>query len=233
MNKIRFAVIALLALSLPSLLRADETAAKDKTELVTTAESGPVKGSKGKPALDFKVGTELWIEGNSPLTRFYFTATHVSATSEVDKSGPGDKGLLSLILHNKIHNLTVTVPVEGLKNGTAGMEKDAYESMKAKDFPEIVFKLNDYTIKPFPGNSKDYAIIAQGKLKIAGQERDIVLDATLVNDTDGLLLYGNQDILQKDYGINPHSVAGMPLISVENKIVVHYVVKLGMKDEKN
>jgi hypothetical protein len=231
MNKIQLAVISWLALSLPCALLGDEAA--DKPQLVTSPVSGPSDSHSGKPALDFKAGSELWLEGNSPVTRFYFTATQVTATSEVDKSGLKDKSLLSVILHKAVHNLTVTVPVEGLKSGTAGMEKDAYDSMKAKDFPDIVFKLNDYVIRPYPGDENTYAVIAQGKMKISGQERDIVLNATLVNGTEGLTLYGNQDILQRDYGITPHSVAGMPLIGVDNKIVVHYVVKLGLLSKED
>ena len=101
---------------------------------------------------------------------------------------------------------------------------------KRRIFQTLFFKLNSYVIKPFPGLSDDYAIIAQGKMNIAGQERDIVLDVTLVNSPDGLWLYGNQDIYQKDYQVTPHSVAGLSLFSIENKIVVHYSVQLGMQN---
>lgn len=233
MKKIQLAVFSILALSLPlsSALRADEAADKSKIVEVTTPVAGPVDPKSGKPALDFKAGSELWLEGNSTLHRFYFNATQVSATSEVDKSDPKDKTLLSLILHRKIHNLTVTVPIAGLKSGEDGMDKNAANTLKAKDFPDIVFKMNDYVVKPFPATPGAYALLAQGKMKIAGQERDIILDATLLNGPEGLVLYGNQDILQKDYGVSPYSMA--LVMSVDNKIVVHYVVKLGLQEPGN
>ncbi len=233
MKKIQLAVLSVLALSLPlsSALRADDAESKAKTVYLTTPVAGPIDAKSGKPALDFKAGTELWLEGNSTVHRFYFNATQVSATSEVDKSDPKDKSLLSLILDRKIHNLTVTVPIAGLKSGEDGMDKNAANTLKAKDFPDIVFKMNDYVVKPFPGTPGVYAILAQGKMKIAGQERDIVLEATLLNGPEGLVLYGNQDILQKDYGVSPYSMA--LVMNVDNKIVVHYVIKLGIQETGN
>jgi polyisoprenoid-binding protein YceI len=198
---------------------------KAKPVLVTTPLAGPVDSHSNKPALNFKPGTELWLEGNSTLHRFYFTATQVSASSEVDTSDTSAKTLLSQILKKKIHRLVVTVPVEGLKSGEEGMDKNAYGCLKSKDFPDIVFRMEEYEVKAFPGNPDAYAILAKGKMKIAGQEKDIVLDATMINGPDGIVIYGNQDILQKDYGIAPFSMA--IVMTVDNKIVVHYAVKLG------
>lgn len=233
MKQLLLFVLSLIAVSFftPSTSRADDAVAKDQVTLETTPVSGPSQSDSGKPALNFKAGTELWFEGNSTLHRFYFTATQVTATSEVDKSNPKDKTLLSLILNRRIHNLTITIPIDGLKSGEDGMDKNAYNCLKAKDNPDILFKMNDYVVKPFPGSPDTYALLAQGKIKIAGQEKDIVLNATLVNGPDGLVLYGNQDIFQKDFGISPYSVA--LVMNVDNKIVVHYVIKLGVQEAGN
>ncbi len=220
------AMMGITSLSALAVLADEPASTAAKTVPLTTPVSGPQDPHSGKPALDFKAGTTLWLEGNSTLHRFYFTATQVSAASEVDSDAAGSS-LVDLILKKKIHNLTVTVPVEGLKSGEDGMDKNAYGCLRAKDFPDIVFRMNNYTVKAFPGEPNTYAILAWGKMKIGGQERDVTLDATLINGPEGAVLYGNQDILQKDYGISPYSMA--LVMSVDNKIVVHYRVNLGVR----
>ena len=178
-----------------------------------------------QPTVDLRDGATIWIEGNSSLHRYYLTATRISVASEMDTSDSKWNTLSSLILNRKGRKLTVKIPVEGLKSGDPDMDKIAYEKLKSKEFPDIVFTLNDYALKAFPGSLSTYAILASGKMKIAGVEKDIVLEATMVIGPGGIKIYGNKDIDQKDYGISPYSVA--VVMTTDNKIVVHYMIALG------
>ena len=180
-----------------------------------------------QPTLDSRDGAAIWMEGNSSLHRFYLTATRVSVESEMDSSDSKLKTLLSLILNKKGRQLKVGIPVESLKSGDPNMDINAYEKLKSKDFPDIVFTLGDYAVKAYPGSLTTYALLVSGKLRIAGVERDVVLEPTMVLAKDGVKLYGSQDILQKDYGITPYSVA--LVMTTDNKIVVHYRIELGLK----
>jgi polyisoprenoid-binding protein YceI len=105
------------------------------------------------------------------------------------------------------------------------MDQNAYEKLKAKDFPDIVFTLDHYVVKAFPGSLNTYGLLVFGKLEIAGVEKDIILEPTLVLGRDGIKIYGSQDVSQKDYGISPYSVA--VVMTTDDKIVVHYLIALG------
>jgi hypothetical protein len=177
------------------------------------------------PTVDLRDGATIWAEGNSSLRRYYLTATRISVASEMDTSDSKWNTLSSLILNRKGRKLTVKIPVDGLKSGDQGMDQIAYEKLKFKEFPDIVFTLNDYVVKAYPGSLTTYAILASGKIKIAGVEKDIDLEATMVVGLGGIKVYGNQDVYQKDYGISPYSVA--VIMTTDNKIVVHYMIALG------
>ncbi len=184
------------------------------------------KPKPAKPVKDFMAGSQIWIEGNSSLHRYYLTAEKISTTSDMNRVS-GTKALLALILNRKGHKLVVTLPVEGLKSGDPNMDENAHAKLKTKDFPNIVFTMGDYVVKAYPGSLSTYALLVSGKLRIAGVERDVVLEPTMVLGADGIKLYGTQDISQKDYGISPYSVA--VIMTTDNKILVHYMIALGLK----
>jgi hypothetical protein len=183
-----------------------------------------------KQALDFMAGTQVWIEGNSSLRRYYLTAEGISAKSDLSTSDSEMRTLLSLILNRKGHQLVVALPVKSLKSGDPNMDQNAYEKLKAKDFPDIVFTMGDYTVKAYPGSLTTYALLVSGKLRIAGVEKDVVLEPTMVLGKDGIRIYGTQDIYQKEYGISPYSVA--VVMTTDDKVVVHYMIALGLKQKR-
>lgn len=186
----------------------------------------PVPG-QGKAVRDFLSGSQVWIEGNSSLHRYYFTVEDISAKSDLNTSDSKLETLISLILNRKDHKLTVTIPVKNMKSDNAEMDKNAYGKLEAVKYPDIVFALGDYVVKPFPGSLTTYGLLVSGKLTIAGVQRDVLLEPTMVIGKDGIRIYGTQDIYQKDYGISPYSVA--VVMTTDNKIVVHYMIVLGLK----
>jgi hypothetical protein len=175
---------------------------------------------------DFMADSQIWIEGNSSLHRYYLTAGKMSAATDMNRVS-GAKALLDLILNRKGHKLVVTLPVESLKSGDAGLDGNAYGKLKSKEYPDIVFTMGDYVVKAYPGSLTTYGLLVSGKLRIAGVERDVLLEPTMVFGPGGLRLYGTQDVYQKDYGISPYSVA--VVMTTDNKIVVHYMIALGLK----
>lgn len=192
-----------------------------------TASTKPLKSKSRKPTLDFTTGTQVWIEGNSSLRRYYLTAERISARSDLSTSDSEMSALLSLILNRKGHQLVVTLPVKSLKSGDPNMDQNAYEKLRAADFPDIVFTLSDYAVKAYPGSLSTYALLVSGKLRIAGVEKDVVLEPTMVLGKGGIRIYGTQDVYQRDYGISPYSVA--VVMTSDNKVEVHYMVVLGLR----
>src|SRR5580692_397119 len=129
----------------------------------------------GKPARDFMAGSQLWVEGNSSLRRFSLSAEKITAKGDL-RGDSETKVLLNLILNRKGHKLVVTLPVKSLKSGDPNMDQTAYDKLKARDFPDIVFVLGDYVVKAYPNSLTTYALLVSGKLRIAGVEKDIVLE---------------------------------------------------------
>ncbi len=107
------------------------------------------KAKPHKPDADFIAGSQLWLEGNSSLRRYYLTAEKITAKSDL-KGDSETKVLWALILNRKGHKLMVTLPVKNLKSGDPNMDQAAYDKLKAKDFPDIVFTLGDYEMKALP-----------------------------------------------------------------------------------
>jgi hypothetical protein len=188
----------------------------------STAEAS--KAKSGKSAKDFMAGSRLWIEGNSSVRRYYLTAGKITAKSDLNGISE-TKALIDLILNRKGQKLVVTLPVEKLKSGDPNMDQEAYGKLKSKEFPDIVFDLGDYVVKAYPHSLTTYALLVSGKLRIAGVEKDVVLEPTMVIGRNGIRIYGTQDIYQKDYGISPYSVA--LVMTTDEKVVVHYMIALG------
>ncbi len=184
-------------------------------------------GQPGQIPPDFLRGSQVWVEGNSSLHRYYLNVEGISAQTDLESSGSLAKALLSMVLGHKGHKLVVTLPVRELKSGNRGMDQIAHEKLREGRFPNVVFTLGDYVIKAFPGSLTTYALLVSGKLSIAGVEKDVVLEPTMVLGRDGIRIYGSQDVFQKDYGISPYSVA--VVMTTDNKIVVHYMIVLGLR----
>jgi hypothetical protein len=193
---------------------------------VWTRGFSPETSKPGKPARDFMAGSQIWIEGNSSLQRYFLTGGPISAKSDLNGDSK-TKALVALILNRKGHKLVVTLPVKSLKSGDPNMDRTAYDKLKAVDFPNITFTLGNYEVRAFPKSLNTYALLVSGKLRVAGVEKDVVLEPTMVLGKNGIRIYGTQDVYQKDYGISPYSVA--LVMTTDNKVVVHYMIALGPK----
>ncbi len=190
------------------------------------ALASTTKTKTSKPIRDFMSGSQLWIEGNSSVRRYYLTAEKISAKSDLNGISE-TKALMDLILNRKGHHLVVTMPVKNLKSGDPNMDQNAYDKLKSKEFSDIVFTLGDYVVKAYPHSLTTYALLVFGKLRVAGVEKDVVLEPTMVIGRNGIRIYGTQDVYQKDYGISPYSVA--LVMTTDDKVVVHYMIALGPK----
>jgi hypothetical protein len=179
-----------------------------------------------KPDGNSLIQAQVWIEGNSSLQRYYLTAEGVSVQSDFN-TGSTPKTLLALILNRQGRRLVVTLPVKSLKSGDHNMDLNAYGKLKSENFPNIVFTLDNYAMKAYPGSLDTFALMVYGRLRIAGIEKAVVLEPTLVLGPGGVNLYGSQDVSQKAYGISPYSAA--LIVTTDDKVVVHYRVTLEMK----
>lgn len=79
--------------------------------------------------------------------------------------------------------LSFTLPVHNLKSDHDGLNDNAYESLKADKYKDIVFKASSAKVSSLGGHK--YQIAASGNLTIAGVTRPTTVTATAVVNSDG------------------------------------------------
>jgi polyisoprenoid-binding protein YceI len=132
------------------------------------------------------IGQAPYRVGGSPSLTLYgtstlhdWTMTSHSFTANGEFTVTPDNQLATLNM------LTVTLPVHNLKSEHSGMDDNAYETLKADDYKNILFKLTSATVTPGGGNK--YQIAAAGNLTIANVTKPITLNANGVLNADGSL----------------------------------------------
>jgi len=96
-----------------------------------------------------------------------------------------------------INNLQVTVVSNSIKSGKSIMDDKTYDALEAKEYPNIIFKASQLTIK-------DGKISGKGTLSLVGQDKEVPFTATTKELQDGLLqVSGQVSLVMSQYGIEP------------------------------
>ena len=155
------------------------------------------------------------------------TVTVAGTSSLHDWSSPATqvKAKGSLTVTNgkltAIPNLTVTIPVRGIKS-TKGkvMDNKTYEALKADQHPNITFQLASIT-------SIDAGTVkAKGKLTIAGVTKTVDLSVKYTVLANGDLRFeGTKEVLMSDYNMEAPT-ALMGTIKTGNAVTVKFNVTM-------
>jgi len=141
--------------------------------------------------------------------------TMISATSD----SQGDFKFEGDQLRN-ITSLTLLVDAKSLKSEHSSMDERTYKTIKAEQFPKIVFKLSSVAITPIFKNK--FEIKAKGDLTIAGVTQAITMDVTaIVNADNTITCSGIQKLQLKDYKIDPPSFM-LGAMRVSNDLTIQF-----------
>ncbi len=141
--------------------------------------------------------------------------TMLSATSD----SQGDFKFEGDQLKN-IASLNLLVDAKSLKSEHSSMDERTYKTIKADQFPKIVFKLSSATITPVLKNK--FAVKAKGDLTIAGVTQAIAMDVTAtVNADNTITCSGTQKLLLKDFKIDPPSFM-LGAMRVANELTIQF-----------
>lgn len=174
--------------------------------------------------LALKPGSRLWLEGDSTLHAYASTATMVQVTGWISP-GSGDQELSALARAGRVKDLTVAIPVQGLKSGESRLDKNMRAALKAENFPRIEFQMTDYSAGPTASDGT-FTVEARGRLSIAGKT-DIIAIKTLAREDGGNLKIGGEHKLSMSaFGIKPPSLM-LGALKVRDAVVVHYELILG------
>jgi polyisoprenoid-binding protein YceI len=175
--------------------------------LMTAANAAPLSINNGR----------LWLSGDSTLHPYFSTATLMTMSGSADTTS----ALPDSIKKDNPVKLEVAIPVIGLKSGESGLDKNMYAALKAKDFPQITFKLTGYKVAIDSASQTGETVRAEGLLSIAGTEKPISMIASASASNGGLRLWGQKELLMTDFGVTPPTLL-FGTIKVRNPVTIHF-----------
>jgi hypothetical protein len=180
------------------------------------ALAGPVSAAR----LVLAPESHLWLEGDSTLHVYHSTATELRAGGEMDSLRPFPMGAIA--------GFELVVPVKGLKSGKSGLDKNMHGALKAKEFPEIVYRLSHLTAAKDPAGV--FHMKTVGTLTVAGREKDVTVEGVVRVRDGGFQIQGRQKLLMTDFGVKP-PVMMMGTIRTKNEVTIHYDIVLVTNEE--
>ncbi len=156
----------------------------------------------------------LWLVGDSSLHAYSSTAQNLKV--DFESGAP----VLMQLKSGQLKTLKVTVPVNDMRSGRGGLDKNMQKALKAGEHPNIVFQMETYEVLPSTG---PLLVKAAGVLEVAGVKKPVVLEARLTLDGSGARLEGTKELLMTDFGIKPPKVL---MIKTTNEVKVCFDLRL-------
>ncbi|UCS93023.1 YceI family protein [Echinicola marina] len=154
-------------------------------------------------ALFVVLGFQLKAQGNYSLSGSQvFTVEGTSTIHDWEMvSKEGVKGNMDVTINGSeitsISSLKIILPVESLKSGKSSMDKNAYECLNQKKNPNILYEL--VSVDQISADK----IKAKGKMTIAGQSKDVIMEVNYKLNNGTVVFEGNQDITFSEYKLDP------------------------------
>lgn len=119
------------------------------------------------------------------------------------------------------------VPVKGFDCGNPKMERDLRRSLRAKEFPLILFDLHGVSSARTRG-AGDYAVEIEGALRLAGVERSVTLALKIVRaGPDRYRVTAALPVKMTDFEIAP-PVALFGLIRASDELTINFDLALAI-----
>jgi polyisoprenoid-binding protein YceI len=137
-------------------------------------------------------GTIINLEGTSTLHGWDMesTDTEISASFHMEEGEIQD-----------LNSLSFKLPVRSLTSGRSNLDRNAYDAVKANQYPDILFTMNDAEVTAI--EQETYRVDIQGMLTIAGVTNEANLEATCSQNGENLVCAGDKEINMTDFGIEP------------------------------
>jgi polyisoprenoid-binding protein YceI len=116
----------------------------------------------------------------------------------------------------------VTIPAGQLTSPKEGLDKNMHKALKVQEHPDITFRLTS-----LEAGTSAAAMKAHGVLRIAGVERNVVLDLTTERREATFIAKGKLDLLMTDYGIKPPT-AMLGMLKTDPRVTVTFETVLAV-----
>ncbi len=189
---------------------------------------GPVEGMAGAGrVLTLQPGSFLYMEGGSTLHNYQMTAKALEGSALLKGAAP--HSLITALQTGQVKAMTLVVPLKTLNSKDTGLDKNAYQALQAKDYPEIKFNLTGETLTA--GASPDaYVMTGRGTVTVAGQSAPVTLTADATFQNNQVRLKGVQKLKMTDFKITPPKMSILIVtVTCTDEIEIHYDVTFGAK----
>jgi hypothetical protein len=188
---------------------------------------GPVEGMAGARTLTLQPGSFLYVEGGSTLHNYQMTAKALEGSAVL--KGSASPSLITALQTGQVKAMTLVIPLKTLNSRDSGLDKNAYQALQAKDYPEIKFKLTSETLTA-GADSESYVMTALGTVTVAGQSAPVTLRADATFQNDQVRLKGVQELKMTDFKIIPPKMSILIVsVTCTDQIEIHYDVTFGAK----
>jgi polyisoprenoid-binding protein YceI len=163
------------------------------------------------------------IAGTSNIHAYTASTTTVRVTrAALGQAVAGPAFWDAVVKPGGLEAFDVAIPAAQLSSPKEGLDKNMHKALKVQEQPDITFRLTALE----PGANAG-ALKARGVLRIAGVERDVVLDLATERHDATLTVKGKLDLLMTDYGIKPPT-AMLGMLKTDPKVTVTFETVLGV-----
>ncbi len=167
------------------------------------------------PGTHFTDSSRLYIDGTSSMHDWTCEVTEIDGSAEVRRAPNGDVTVAAAAA-------TVSVSSIECKNGK--MNGKLRKALNAESHPVIAFRLTNAT-SSVPSSEGRVALTINGKLNVAGVERDIDMPVIVSFSKDGGARFvGSLPLLMSDFGVKPPS-AMLGILTTGDAITVRLDVE--------
>ena len=153
------------------------------------------------------------------LITFHLVLKGTSSLHDWEMESRNAQGLAEFILNDNkllnISNLKIMMPVATLKSGKMALDKNAYNALYSKQYPDISFELLKVE------SITDKLIKARGMIYIAGTNRNIKLDVSYRISNDSIWFKGSIPIKFTQFEMEPPK-ALFGTITTGNDLVISF-----------
>lgn len=161
------------------------------------------------------------IAGTSNIHPFTASTTDVRMSRLLVAPADGDP-LQAAVKPGTIQVFEIAIKAASLSSPKEGLDKNMHKALKVAEFPEITFNLVRIEAGSAPNTLKAF-----GTLKIAGVQKEVVLDLKTAVNASTITVMGELALLMTDYGITPPK-AMLGMLKTDPKITVTFETVLAV-----
>ena len=185
--------------------------------MAAASAAGPAQEAPA-PALRLATG-HVSLAGTSNVHDYTASTKSLRVTRvQFAPSVAGPELWTEILKPGAIEAFELAIPAATLTSDKEGLDKNMHKALKTSEHPDITFRLR--RLEPRAGGAAG-ALQGVGILKVAGVEREVILDLTTARKDSGLSVSGRVALLMTDFGITPPK-AMLGMLKTDPKVVITF-----------